>query len=175
MERIKVYLSLGGNEGQVLLRLQRALQLLAGQPDIVSLENSHFYQTAPWQVNSLSWFINAVCTFQTSLSPREIFRITQTIEIQLGKVAKPKNADRPIDIDILFYGDQVYDDNELKIPHPCWKERLFVLVPLADLTQKIFLHQPTGSKYYALPALMEPLLSNSSQVIYLLEKNPHLQ
>jgi 2-amino-4-hydroxy-6-hydroxymethyldihydropteridine diphosphokinase len=116
-----------------------------------------------------------VCSFQTFFSPDDIFAITQLVEIQLGKVPKPKNASRPIDIDFLFYGDCNCQGRELKIPHPCWKERLFVLVPLADLMQEVILQGTAGPEHYSLPALIQPLLAESPQAIYLLEKNLDLQ
>lgn len=175
MEMTRVYLSLGGNEGLVLTRLKYALHLLSLQANVHSLQVSHFYQTAPIEVNSSSWFINAVCSVETSLKPTEVFNITQAIEIQLGKVNKPKNASRPIDIDLLFYGHLVQKEAELQIPHPRWKERLFVLIPLSDLIPEIIIHGSGGNEHYVLKDLIQPLLMESSQTVSLLEKNPGLQ
>jgi 2-amino-4-hydroxy-6-hydroxymethyldihydropteridine diphosphokinase len=173
--KTRVYLGLGGNEGQVLVRLQRALALLSAKPEISDLKISHFYQTAPIQVNSSSWFVNAVCSFQTTLAPKEVFEMTQAVENQLGKIKKPKHASRPIDIDLLFYGHQTQQDEELEIPHPRWKERLFVLIPLADLTQEIVLQREMGKERYLLQDLIQPLLIQTPQAVSLLEKNPGLQ
>jgi 2-amino-4-hydroxy-6-hydroxymethyldihydropteridine diphosphokinase len=169
------YLSLGGNEGEVLPRLQQALVLLSTQQDLNNLKISHFYRTAPFQMNHSSWFVNAVCSFQTALAPQDIFKITQAIEIQLGKVDKPKNAARPIDIDLLFYGHLVCHERNLEIPHPCWKERLFVLIPLRDLTKEVILHGPSGREHYVVQDLIQPLLSQSPEIVYLIEKNPGFQ
>lgn len=174
MNSVDVYLSLGGNIGRVFPRLQQALALLSNQTDIINLKYSHFYRTAPVHANSPVWFVNGVCSFQTFLTPSEIFKMTQVIEIQLGKVPKPKNARRPLDIDLLFYGDQVYHDKELDIPHPHWKERLFVLIPLADLTKEVTLRRQACIEHYVLQDLIQPLLNQSSQMLYLLEKNPNL-
>lgn len=175
MERTRVYLSLGGNEGQTLRCLQQALALLSRHPEIVDLRSSHFYQTAPWQAPDLAWFVNAVCTFQTFLPPLEVFEITQAVEIQLGKLEKPKNAARPIDLDMLFYGQQIYQKMALEIPHPRWKERLFVLIPLQDLTSEILLQGETGQEHYFLRNLVQPLLAQFPLAVSLLEKNPDLQ
>ena len=170
-----VYLSLGGNEGQVLFRLQQALALLSAKQDIFDLKTSHFYRTSPHQVDSSNWFVNAVCSFQTSLALKDLFMITQGIEVQLGKVDKPKNASRPIDIDLLFYGHQICQEEELEIPHPRWKERLFVLIPLLDLTKEIILRGEDSLESYVIGDLIQPLLIQSFQAISLLEKNPVLQ
>lgn len=176
MKSTSIYLSLGGNEGKVLPRLRKALALLTHQPEIANLKTSHFYQTAPVQVDSSAWFVNAVCSFQTSLAPDQVFEITQAIEIQLGKINKPKNASRPIDIDILFYGNQMRNDPPLEIPHPHWKERLFVLIPLKDLTEEvIFLNQEGEIEHYVLQNLIHPLSIQFPQAVSLLEKNPGLQ
>lgn len=175
MKNIQVYLSLGGNEGPVLRRLKYALNVLSNEERIDKMQTSHFYRTEPLQVNSPLWFVNAVCSFQTDLTPPEIFNIIQIIERKLGKVPKPKNAARPIDIDFLFYGHQSYQENDLEIPHPRWKERLFVLIPLADLTDEVTIHESMNIERYVLQDLIQPLLTQSSQAVYLLEKNPHLQ
>jgi 2-amino-4-hydroxy-6-hydroxymethyldihydropteridine diphosphokinase len=175
MANTTVYLSLGGNEGKVFQNLQKALSLLSAESAIGSLKVSRFYQTAPLNVKSPHWFINAVCSFQTALSLNALFKITQAIEIRLGKVPKPKDAPRPIDIDLLFYGDQYLREGGLEIPHPRWKERLFVLVPLVELTPEIILQSPLGIERYVLNDLIQPLLANPLQAISLLEKNPDLQ
>lgn len=175
MERKKIYLSLGGNEGQVLLRLQKALHLLSLQKEVEQLQISRFYSTAPLQVNSSLWFVNAVCSFHTVLTPPEIFKMTQAIERNLGKVPKPKTANRPIDIDFLFYDHQTYREKDLEIPHPRWKERLFVLMPLTDLTPEIVLQGIAGVERFVLQDLIQPLLTQSQQIVYLLEKNPDFQ
>lgn len=172
MKSTKVYLSLGGNEGKVLPRLQQALNLLSVQAGMLDLKFSHFYLTAPFHVNSSFWFVNAVCSFQTFLTPSEVFKITQQIEVGLGKVPKPKNVSRPIDIDLLFYGNQICQEKELEIPHPRWQERLFVLAPLADLTKQVTLQGVRGQEHYILQDLIQPLLVQSSQAVCLLEKNP---
>lgn len=175
MKKTRAYLALGGNEGQVLFRLQQALKMLGAQKEITHLRSAHFYRTAPHEVNSPLWFVNTVCSFQTTLNPTTLFDIMQSIETQLGKVAKPKNASRPIDIDLLFYGDQTYLLDGLEIPHPRWKERLFVLTPLADLTQEIVIQGLKGTECYNMRNLIDSLATHSSQEIYLLEKNPDLQ
>lgn len=175
MQLTQIYLSLGGNEEGALLRIRQAIELLGIQPKLFEVQFSHLYQTTPFEVTSSQLFVNAVCRFKTNLTPEKIFEITQKIECQLGKVSKPKNASRPIDIDILFYGHHRKHDHNLEIPHPRWKERLFVLIPLKDLTQEIVLQNPNGHEYYVIEELIKPLLLENSQKVSLLEKNPGIQ
>lgn len=78
-------------------------------------------------------FYNVVIKGTTSLSPRDLFRHVKSIEQQLGRAERPRNAPREIDIDILFYDDLVLDTPELTIPHPRLHERPFVLVPLQEI------------------------------------------
>ena len=96
---------------------------------------SSFIETAPWGFVSEHPFLNAVALFRTTLSPRELLTVTQDIERQLGRRQKSNGtyADRPIDIDILLYGDAVIDEPDLKIPHPLMHERDFVMRPLNEI------------------------------------------
>lgn len=168
----KVYLALGGNEGNVLNCLEEAISLLSVKKGVDHLQVSNFYQTAPFEVESSQWFVNAVCSFMSPLSPLEIFKMTQEIEKQLGKIEKSKTAARPIDIDFIFYGNQaMYDQVQgLEIPHPRWKERLFVLIPLADLTSEIEIAGGVGMERYYLKDLIQPLLIQSPNAVSFLKE-----
>lgn len=171
----KVYLGLGGDKGDVLSRLKKVLELLKEWDGIFDLDYSHFYRTSPVEMEDDLWFVNAVCSFKTTLSPEGVFALTQSIEEFLGKVPKAKNASRPIDIDLLFYGTTFFNQGYLEIPHPRWKERLFVLQPLSDLVSEIVLTKDGKEERYQIENLIDNLANNSSQELYLLEKNPHLQ
>lgn len=175
MKTEQVFISLGGNQKEPLLSIKKSITLLSSIDTISQLRFSHFYRTQPVDVDTPHWFVNAACSFWTSLPLQEVFQITQAIEKQLGKVPKPKNGDRPIDIDLLFYGAQKCDEEQLEIPHPRWKERLFVLMPLADLTKEIILQGEAGVAHYFLEELIQSLQAKGPQTISLLEKNPHLQ
>lgn len=169
MESKYVYLSLGANQGNPLVCVQQALGFLRAKTEFISeLKISHFYLTEPLYFESPHWFVNAVCSFLTHLTLLEVFEMTQLIEKKLGKVDKRKNEDRLIDIDLLFYGTERCKANELEIPHPRWKERLFVLTPLADLTQKIILDTEEGTEHYHVPDLIQSLKDQTRQTVSLL-------
>lgn len=78
-------------------------------------------------------FLNAVLRATTSLPPHELLVKAKKIERELGRVYNFLNGPRPIDIDILFYNNQVINSPELTVPHPQLEERVFVLVPLAEI------------------------------------------
>lgn len=132
-----VYLGLGGNIGDRLTSLKDALELIAAIPSVTQLEVSPFYETSPVSDIPQADYLNAVCRFKTTLEARDLLVVLQAIEKAGGKIPKPKNVPRVIDIDMLFFGQEFHQTPDLEIPHPRWQERLFVVAPLADLTTTI--------------------------------------
>jgi len=128
---VKAYLSLGSNLGDRQLNLERAVELLAKEVRLEQL--SSFYETEPIGYREQPRFLNAVCQLTTSLTPEELLALAKQIEATLGRIPSFLNAPRPIDIDILFYGNKVINSPQLIIPHPRLEERAFVLVPLAEI------------------------------------------
>jgi len=105
--------------------------------DVLAL--SGFYETEPWGFQSENTFLNAALQLDTSLSPLELLKATQEIEIEMGRAQKSNGAyhDRIIDIDILLYEDLVLQTPELTLPHPLMHERLFVMEPLAEIAPNV--------------------------------------
>lgn len=175
LKNFLVYLALGGNEADSLIRLKTVKSLLSLNKNLRHLRFSHFYQTSPVDMESDALFVNAVCSFETNLTLNELFEMVQLIEKCTGKLPKPKNASRPVDLDILFYGSMTLQDSALKIPHERWKERLFVLVPLADLAKEIIIETEEIVTVYNLDFLIKRLKNDSPQMISLLEENSDIQ
>lgn len=136
-----VYLSLGSNLGDRLGYLQQAASLLGAHPEINIVATSSFYETEPWQMDSENWFVNAIAQISTSLSPENLLAECQRVEAQLGRKRDGSNTytDRTIDIDILFYDNQIINTPALTIPHPCFYKRAFLLVPMLEIAQD-FIH-----------------------------------
>ena len=130
-ELVKVYLGLGSNLGNRQDNLDKALDYLSHRLRVEKV--SSVYDTEPLGNVNQPRFLNMVCQIQTRLTAKELFTLTQGIEIRLGRAPGKLNAPRPIDIDILFYGDQIIETPELVIPHPRLTERAFVLIPLAEI------------------------------------------
>lgn len=150
----RVYLGLGSNIGIKESNLSRALKLL---PDLVTVsEVSSIYESEPVGLKDQPWFVNAVCAAYTDLSPPKLLAYLKHIEGQMGRILSFKDGPRIIDIDILFYGDQVIDTPDLTIPHPRIAERGFVLHPLSELNPLLF--HPVESRTVAqmLSALNRP-------------------
>jgi 2-amino-4-hydroxy-6-hydroxymethyldihydropteridine diphosphokinase len=127
---VTVYLGLGTNLGDRHEYLRLSLGFLAERLKIE--KQSPIYETKPVGDQNQPDFLNMVCRVSTRLNPTTLLFMVKGIEAKLGRV--PINTPRPIDIDILFYGDQVVNTPpQLIIPHPRLHERGFVLFPLADI------------------------------------------
>ena len=130
-----VYLSLGSNLGDRIGYIQQATSLLGSVENISIIRTSAFYETEPWDMNSENWFVNAVVELKTSLSPQDLLAECKRIENLLGRNEKTSSdyKDRTIDIDILFYGKEIINEETLTIPHKYVHLRAFTLVPLLEL------------------------------------------
>ncbi len=126
-----IFLSLGSNLGDRQGNLENAVSFLNQRLRIEKV--SSVYETEPVDVVNQPKFLNMVCKVATGLSPTGLLFTTQGIENKLGRPPNTHNAPRPIDIDILFYGNQVVTMPNLVIPHPRIAERAFVLVPLTEI------------------------------------------
>jgi len=137
---VVVYLGLGSNMGDRQENLDRALNFLSQRLRVTKV--SPVYDTEPVGNVNQSRFLNLVCQVYTRLLPAALLTLAKGIESKLGR-ASGTQAPRPIDIDILFYGDLVLETPELVIPHPRLAERAFVLVPLAEIAAEI-IHPVSG-------------------------------
>ncbi len=126
-----VYLGLGANLGDRLDNLQHAIQALP--PAVSILRLSSIYETEPWGYRDQPAFLNQVLEGSTDLSPNDLLQYLKQVEREMGRRPTFRYGPRLVDLDILFYGDQVIDQPDLAIPHPRLAERAFVLVPLAEL------------------------------------------
>lgn len=158
----KTFLGLGGNIGDTCSILQKALSLIKNLPKVSSFQASKFYRTSPVSDIPQADFVNAACCIDTGLPLKKLFWELQFIEKKLGKRKKAKNAARIIDIDILLYGLDAYNDAELSIPHPKWKERLFVLRPMSDIVEKVLIPCPKNPKNSLPFSLVDALNSFSN-------------
>ena len=134
----EVYLGLGSNLGDRHTQLLTAIELLVQRVGRL-VGCSSFFETEPWGFVSEHQFLNAVALFRTTLTPHELLAVTQAIEHQMGRVHQQAGVyeDRPIDIDILLYGDETVNTPDLHIPHPRMQERDFVMQPLEELRRNM--------------------------------------
>ena len=138
---MSIYLGLGANLGNRRQNMSRAIDMMSDRVHVKSV--SSCYETEPVGHSRQPRFLNAVCEAATSLPPDELLAFLKEIECRLGRRSGFANAPRPIDIDILFYGDRVIGSPDLIIPHPRIEERGFVLVPLAEIAPEL-VHPVSG-------------------------------
>ena len=136
---VTAYLGLGSNLGDRHAALARALQLLNRADDILVRRCSTIYETEPWGYTDQPSFLNCVAEITTASSPSRLLETAKAIEQTLGRTAGIRYGPRPIDIDILLYGDAIVDLRvpDLHIPHLRILERAFVLVPLAEIAGNV--------------------------------------
>jgi len=133
------YLSIGGNLGYRFSNLARARLLIEENIGRIDLKSS-VYETEPWGFVHKNLFLNQIVGVRTLLSPFEILSEIKKIETVMGRkrTGKERYEGRRIDIDILFYNNEIIDTAELTVPHPEMTKRKFVLIPLAEIaTTKI--------------------------------------
>lgn len=127
-----IFLLLGSNVGDRHAHLTRA-RILVDQKAGPVLFHSEVYETAPWGMKDQGKFLNQALQIETDLSPMDLLQMLKSIEKEVGRTETERWGPRIIDIDILFYGDQVVNHPDLKVPHPFLEERRFALLPLAEL------------------------------------------
>ena len=155
-DMITVYLSLGSNLGDREANLKKAIELISNR--MRTGKTSAIYETEPVGVpDQQPRYLNLAMEVFTRLAAKDLLVLTKGFEAMLGRAKNSSNAPRPIDIDILFYGNQVIRTDDLVIPHPRLTERAFVLVPMSEIA----------------PDLIHP--ENSRKVSDLLKSLPSLQ
>ena len=106
--------------------------MLRGLGELVAV--SSLYRTAPWGKTDQPAFVNAVAALDTHFEARALLRALHEIEHRLGREESHERwGPRPIDLDILLFGDQRIDEAGLTVPHLRLRERAFALVPLAEI------------------------------------------
>ena len=128
-----IFLGLGSNVGDREDYLRKAISILGDREDIQLNRISSIYETEPWGKTNQDFFLNQVAEIETELDPWELMAICQEIEKSLGREKNEKWGPRIIDIDLLLFGEQIVDEENLQVPHPRLSERWFVLIPLNEV------------------------------------------
>jgi len=143
MEGIIAYIGIGSNMDRPLEQCRKAIAMLNARPGIQVLCSSSFYRTEPVGFTLQEDFVNAVCEIRTRLAHRTLFDALQGIEERMGGRADARWAPRIIDLDLLFYGQDVINEVDLTVPHPECHKRRFVLLPMEEIAS-FFIHPAFG-------------------------------
>ncbi len=133
VKRSTAYLSMGSNMGDREAYMNNAVQLLADNDDVFSVVESKRIATEPYGGVAKGEFVNSALKVETCLTADELLDLIHDIEKECGRVRKERWGDRTLDIDILFFDDEVRGEGDLILPHPDMENRDFVLKPLAEI------------------------------------------
>lgn len=134
VEQLAIVL-LGSNIGDRELHLRHALEGMMEAGTIDRL--SEVFESTAWGIEDQAHFLNMVAGIRTSFRPGELLVFLKGLEQKLGRLETFKWGPRIIDLDILFYGNQIIEEAQLKIPHPQLELRRFTLLPLAGAYPKL--------------------------------------
>lgn len=126
-------IALGSNLGDRRRMLNQAVVLLRALPGTEVIAVSKVIETKPWGLTDQPLFLNSALRIHTTSAADELLTQLQAIEKRLGRRRLVRWGPRPIDLDIIFFGDEIWQTPHLKIPHPLLQERLFVLEPLLEI------------------------------------------
>ncbi len=132
-ERVRAFIGLGGNLGDVPARLERAFEALDALPESRLTGRSALYRNAPLGPADQPDYVNAVARLETALAPLALLAELQRIENEEGRVREERWGPRTLDLDLLLYGEERIDEPTLTVPHAELTRRAFVLYPLRDI------------------------------------------
>lgn len=128
------YIGIGSNLGNRRKNIERAIKSIDRLKDTSVIKTSRIIETEPVGLISQGKFLNAVLKISTNFPPRTLLGNLQKIERQLGRPNNhARNSPRTIDLDILFYADELINTKDLRVPHPRIGEREFVIKPLLEV------------------------------------------
>ena len=132
MDKQLLVLHLGSNMGNRIDYLNKALKLLELEFG-KALKISSIYETKAWGNNNQPDFLNLAAIYETAISPQTILKTIKKLETEIGRKTRENWHEREIDIDIIFYGNEIVKELNLEIPHAQIPNRRFVLVPLNEI------------------------------------------
>jgi len=155
----KIYIGLGANlpsaAGSPVATLEKAVADLAAS-GIAIRRRSPWYETAPVpRADDQPWYVNGVVEVASDLAPADLLAKLQRLEAEAGRVRSIANAARPLDLDIIAYGDRVETRNTPLLPHPRMEIRAFVLLPLQAIAPR-WRHPVSGREVAELIAALPP-------------------
>ena len=164
----RAYIATGSNMGDKKAYLDEAVEKLKNHPYCKVVKVSDYITTEPYGGVEQDVFLNGALEIKTLLYPEELLALLNRIEAEAGRERTIHWGPRILDLDILFYDDQLIQDERLIIPHPFVDERAFVLAPLADIAPD-FVHPQSGE------TVVQMLARVYSTAVYRLPQQPNFQ
>lgn len=136
----RAYLGIGSNMGNKKENIEKTIELLKNNPEIIVSAISSYYETEPVGYTDQDWFLNIVVEIDTNLDPYALLEYCQYIENTLKRKRIIHWGPRTIDVDILLYENFTSNDEKLIVPHPRMCERSFVMIPLYEIAKELVIH-----------------------------------
>ncbi|MCD8523488.1 MAG: 2-amino-4-hydroxy-6-hydroxymethyldihydropteridine diphosphokinase [Saccharospirillaceae bacterium] len=136
---IRCFIGLGANLDEPIAQITIALRALAALPDTRLLRCSSLYGSKPLGPQDQPDYVNAVAELETTLEPLKLLDALQHQEREQGRIKRRHWGERCIDLDLLLYGDQTMRSERLNIPHHEMHKRSFVLLPLCEIADDLYL------------------------------------
>jgi 2-amino-4-hydroxy-6-hydroxymethyldihydropteridine diphosphokinase len=156
-----VYIGIGSNLGDKRQNCLRAIEKVEQIPGCKFTGRSGWYLTRPVGVKGQDWYVNGVVSISTKIPPQDLLRNLLDIEADMGRVRGNRWESRIIDLDILLYGHEIINDEDLTVPHPLMHLRKFVLVPLVQLAPDM-IHPSLG---VTMTELLRRIPKNGQEVV----------
>lgn len=151
----QAFVSVGSNLGEKIENCQKGINGLLADGRSVLVKSSSFYRTSPVDYKDQDWFVNLVVKIKTSLNPFDLLDKMQGIEKAVGrKTSAVRFGPRVLDLDIIFFDDQVIQTDTLEIPHPRMHKRRFVLKPICDIEPSM-MHPLLGKEMRSLLTILQ--------------------
>lgn len=158
MSGVICYIGIGSNIGNSVKNCEGAIETISRTEGVELTSKSSFYKTEPVGIEDQDSFINAVVEIRTGLKARDLLQSLQNIERKMGRQRIVKGGPRIIDLDLLFYGQNVILEKDLMVPHPELHNRKFVLEPMCEIAS-FFIHPSFG---VSMRGLLERLSDSKS-------------
>lgn len=168
------YIGIGSNVGVQINKIDYAVELINNNSYCEVISVSSIYETIPYGDIVQEDFFNAVIKIKTLFKPKDLFLFLKLVENQVGRKVTAKWGPREIDLDILFYNDLIYSDEEIIIPHQDMLNRDFVLVPLNEIAPEL-IHPELNKKISEISILQSDTKKSLSQTnkTHIIRKIPH--
>ena len=137
------YIGIGSNLGEKHKNCFKAIEMIGQIPGCKTIKQSDLYLTKPVGVEDQDWYVNGVITLRTDLSPQDLLHHLMSIEAKMGRVRRERWESRIIDLDILFFGQEIIYEENLTVPHPRLHLRRFVLIPMTQIAPDL-IHPSLG-------------------------------
>ena len=135
----KIYIALGSNLEEPSQQIYKAINLIDAIDELSVTRKSSLYKTKPIGKIDQPDFINAAIEVEGNISPENLHTALQDIETQAGRIRLELNEPRTLDLDILLIDDLIMKTKKLTVPHPRMHQRQFVIVPLYEINQKLYI------------------------------------